>query len=87
MKNLGIIFIMLTGLILISCGYMFREVVTTNSCQSCYVVHETTLDTVWSEEDCGGGVHRMEDRCKIAAYDFGCEYKCTCETYKQDPEE
>ena len=88
MKKLFIISAVLTSCIAVSCGYLFREVATGNSCKKCEVRdNDGTGSVVWSEDDCGGGVHRMEDRCKIAAYDFGCNHKCSCETYKQETTE
>ena len=40
--------------------------------------------TVWSENNCGGGVYNMEQRSKAKAYDLGCGHRVSCENYKEE---
>ena len=40
----------------------------------------------WKEDECGGGVAKMEERCKLEAYDYfidGKQVECFCKRYKK----
>ena len=80
----SIIILLGISISLSSCAYMAREVVAKNSCKRCEVINSSG-DVVWSEDDCGGGVHNMELRAKGEAYDMGCGHTVNCTSYKQDP--
>ena len=69
-----------------SCAYMAREVVAPNTCKRCNVYDEQG-NVVWSEDDCGGGVHNMVLRGKAAAYDLGCNHVLKCQSYKAEKEQ
>lgn len=73
------------ALVLGSCAYMARSIVAPNSCKKCQVI-DPSGNVVWSEDDCGGGVANMDTRCKVEAYDRGCDYVCSCESYKTESE-
>ena len=69
-----------------SCAYMAREMVAPKSCKKCNVYDEQG-NVVWTEDDCGGGVHNMVLRGKAAAYDLGCNHVLKCQTYKAEVEQ
>lgn len=66
-----------------SCAFIAREIIAPNNCKKCVLIGPSG-EEVWSEDDCGGGVANMETRCKVEAYDRGCDYKCSCESYKNE---
>jgi len=68
------------------CAYVAREVVAPNSCKRCEILNAQGT-SVWSDDDCGGGVANMELKCKAEAYDLGCNHICNCESYKKTTEE
>ncbi len=86
--GIGAVIVSYIGIIvsLNSCAYMTRSVVAPNSCKKCEVI-DNMGTIVWSEDECGGGVHNMELRCKAEAYDYGCDHKCSCESYRKEEEE
>ena len=67
MKN--IILLVGASLILNSCGYMARAVVAPNNCKICQVMNAQNQQ-VWVEDECGGNVHNMEMRAKVAAVSY-----------------
>ena len=82
MKSLLLI---LTAVLLFSsCGYIFNELLFPRSCLRCSVIDDMG-NVLWSKEGCGGETHKMEDNCKLEAYDSNA--KCECETYRIPKEE
>ena len=72
---------------LTSCAYMFKEAVAPNRCMKCALVDVNTNETLWSEDECGGGSAGMEKRCKVEAYDYfvkSRQVRCDCESYKAE---
>lgn len=86
MNTKSIFSLLILSALLAGCASIARELIMPNQCQKCQVIDPNGV-VVWEDEGCGGDVSGMEDQCKITAYDYGCGYICSCETYRQDPEE
>lgn len=82
MKELALLMIFFFVMSVTSCGYLFREVVTPNSCKKCEIFDQFN-NVVWSTDECGGEVYNMELRAKAEAYDYGCDHTLRCNSYKK----
>ena len=82
-KIKSIILLIFSLLIVNSCAYMAREIFASKRCKKCDIYNQSG-NSVWSEDECGGGVHNMELRGKAAAYDLGCDHHLKCNAYKND---
>ena len=84
MKNKYFYYIIL-ACSLSSCAYIFNEIFLPNRCRVCEL-KDHDGNVLWKEDECGGGVAKMEERCKLEAYDYfidGKQVECFCKRYKK----
>lgn len=75
--------LLLGALLSTSCEFLVTEIVTPNQCKRCKVL-DVFSEVVWSDDECGGYRVNLETECKAAAYDWGDDAVCYCESYKEE---
>lgn len=80
-------------ILLISCAQIFNGTVLPNQCKRCDLYNNATGEIIWSTEGCGSENTRLEEKCKVQAYEMSrgnsnlSDLECKCESWKKEPEE